>query len=226
MLLGDKSNRLGDRIMLRKLLLPMLATAVLAGCATDYQYRGGNGDYYYGQPRVDYRHSGPGGFYGGIGLGYGYGRYGFGGTYYYDRYGRLVYGYPGAYYGSPYYGHGWYPNRPPRGEHDGGHQHTPDTRPERLPPWRDLGELQKNDPSRDGYRNRDARQQQFRDRQAPERQDPRPRLEAGPDATPRMQRSPVRVPAAGERQESSSRMGGFIGGAVRKQGARPRPVEE
>ena len=80
----------GDRIMLRKLLLPMLATAALAGCATDYQYRGGQGDYYYGQPQVEYRHSGPSGFYGDIGLGYGSGfggfGYGFGASYFYDRY--------------------------------------------------------------------------------------------------------------------------------------------
>ena len=31
--------------MLRKFLLPALATALLAGCATDYTYRGGSGDY-------------------------------------------------------------------------------------------------------------------------------------------------------------------------------------
>ncbi|MGV8943707.1 hypothetical protein [Thermomonas sp.] len=202
--------------MLRKLLLPLLATAALAGCATDYQYRGGNGDYYYGQPGVEYRNSGPGGFYGEFGLGYGYGSYGFGATYFYDRYGRLVYGYPNAYYGSPYYGNGWYPNRPPRGDHHGGHQHDPDNRPDRLPPWRDLGRLQQRDPSEDGYRNRESR-----DRQDPARQDQRPRAESRPDAG--IPRSLDSAPAARERREPSSRMGGAIDRAVR---THARPVED
>ena len=42
--------------MLRNILLTAFAAATLAGCATDYAYRGGNGDYYYGQPRVEYRY--------------------------------------------------------------------------------------------------------------------------------------------------------------------------
>lgn len=87
--------------MIRKLLLPALAAALLGGCVTGYDYRGGNGDYYYGQPSVDYYD----GYYGGygypgwsgmMGFGYGYGGYGYGG-----------YG-----YGYPYYGYG-YPYYPP-----------------------------------------------------------------------------------------------------------------
>ena len=40
-----------------------LAATVLAGCVTDYNYRGhgGSGDYYYGRPSVEYR------YYGGYG---------------------------------------------------------------------------------------------------------------------------------------------------------------
>jgi hypothetical protein len=129
----------GFRIMIRKLALPALATLLLAGCITDYTYRGagGAGDYYYGRPSVDYR------YYGGYGGGYGgyYGGYygGWGGYYPYThpyaypyrygygyphRYGYGAYGYPGGrypYYGYPGYygrghgqGHGNYPNRPGR----------------------------------------------------------------------------------------------------------------
>lgn len=228
----------GDYAMLRKLLLPLFATAALAGCATDYQYRGGNGDYYYGQPRVEYRHSGPGGFYGDIGLGYGYGSYGlgsygFGATYFYDRYGRLVYGNPRAYYNSPYYGRNpWYPPRPPRGHRDHDNQHGDgDNRPNRPPPWRDLGGLQQSDPSVDGYRNREARERQFgdrqmHDRQMPDRQTQRPRLEQSSDAPIRMQRQPTPSPATSERRESSSRMGRSIGGAARSGDSRKPRIEE
>ena len=73
--------------MIRKLLFPALAIATLAGCATGYSYRGGNGDYYYGQPSVDYR------YHGGYSFGYG-GFGGFGRGYYLDIFGRPVYGYP------------------------------------------------------------------------------------------------------------------------------------
>ena len=120
--------------MIRKLLFPLLATAVLAGCVTDYSLRGGSGggSYYYGRPSVDYR-------YYGAPYGYGYGYpYGYGGSYY--RYGGYYgnpyryggYGYPYGYYPSPYPRH-YYPNRPHR---------PPTTRPS-LPdqprgiPWRD-----------------------------------------------------------------------------------------
>lgn len=210
--------------MLRKLLLPMLATAALAGCATDYQYRNGNGDYYYGQPRVEYRNVGPGGYYGGFGLGYGSG--GFGATYYYDRFGRLVYGVPGGYYGLPYYGgNGWYGQRPHRGhgdrdDHDGddhgGNGDGNGNHSDRPPPWRDLGGLQQRDENENDSRNRDDRQRPIR----------RPRLESFPEAPPRQQRPAPTAPVISERSQSSSRMGGFIGGAGRTEGKRDAPPEE
>ncbi|HWS77088.1 MAG TPA: hypothetical protein VN205_01810 [Thermomonas sp.] len=123
--------------MFRNIMLSTLAAATLAGCATGYSYRNGNGgDYYYGQPRTEYRYYDPYGFQG-I---YGYGSYGPG--YYYDRYGRLVYGNPYGYYGTPYgYGSWWYRPRPPHG-HDGDHHddHPGDgDRDGRRPPWRNIG---------------------------------------------------------------------------------------
>lgn len=77
--------------MIAKLLLSTLAAAALSGCMTNgYDYRGGQGDYYYGQPTIEYRH---------YGYGVPYGSYGFG----YSSYGH---GYPYGYYGYPY---GYYP---------------------------------------------------------------------------------------------------------------------
>ena len=79
--------------MIRKLLLPALAAALLGACATPYDYRGGHGDYYYGQPSVDYYDSYYGG-YGGYGGMWGYGGYGYGYGYPYYGYGyRRSYGY-------------------------------------------------------------------------------------------------------------------------------------
>lgn len=191
--------------MMRKLLLPLLATAALAGCATGYNYRGGNGDYYYGQPRVEYPYGGMGGYYGSFGPG-------FGGTYYYDRYGRLVYGYsggyyPGGYYGSPYYGGGWYRPRPHQGH--GNHDHDGDDNDhgdhDRPPPWRDLGGLKQRDESGDRQRPRPVRSMTSSD--APVRQ----RAEA---------------PVIRQRSESSSRMGGFIQGATRAHGKRTPPPQD
>ncbi len=129
--------------MLRKTLLAALAAATLGGCATGYSYRGGagGGDYYYGQPRIDYRYyEDPFGYYGS----YGFGRYAPG--YYYDRYGRLVYGSSYGYYGYPY-GYGsqwWYRPRPHGNGHGGGDHgngqgdHDAD-RDDRRPPWRNIG---------------------------------------------------------------------------------------
>lgn len=145
--------------MLRKLLLPAAALLALGGCVTGYGYRSGNGgDYYYGQPQVEYRHVGP---YGAIGGYYG----GMRPIAYYDRFGRLVYGYPygPGYYGSPYYGyygspyygspyHGHphpYPPGPrvPYSPRPGDSHPPPDPghdpdRNDRKPPWRDFGRLQ------------------------------------------------------------------------------------
>lgn len=127
--------------MIRKLLLlPVIATALLAGCAT-YSYRSGSGDYYYGQPGTHYRVYGSYGYPGAYGYGYP-GYYGYPGTYGYYGYG----------YGSPYWGGGYYPRYPSRphggGHHDGGSHHPGDhqpppeqgqPRPDRpRPPWRDL----------------------------------------------------------------------------------------
>ena len=109
--------------MLRTCLLSAIAAATLAGCATGYTYRSGNGgDYYYGQPGTEYRYQSPYGFYGS----YGYGGFGYGfGGYYYDRFGRLVYANPYGYYP---YGNGWYRPRPPHGH--GGHDHDHGGKPE------------------------------------------------------------------------------------------------
>lgn len=201
--------------MLRKLLLPMLATVSLAGCVTDYGYRNGNGDYYYGQPRVEYRYLGPDGYYGGFGMNYGYG--GYGATYYYDRYGRLVYGFPGGYYGSPYYGgNGWYRPRPNR-EHRDRNDHDDDNNThDRPPPWRDLGGLQQRDENENGYQNRDDRQRPIR--RAPPM--------SYPDASTRPRRPAASPPVIRQRSEPSSRAGGFIDRATRSQVKRSAPPEE
>jgi hypothetical protein len=97
--------------MIRKLIVPLVAAGLLAGCVSDYTLRGGGGggSYYYGRPSVDYN------YYGGYG-GYGpYGGYPYGEAYRYRGYGYGYGGYP--YYGYPY-GYGYpryyYPNRPHR----------------------------------------------------------------------------------------------------------------
>ena len=139
--------------MVRKFLLPALAVAMFGGCVTSgYQYRGGNGDYYYGQPQVEYRDYGspyggfgygyPGRWNGSFGLGYGYGDpYGFYGGYY-DPWRYYTYD-PWRYY-TPY-------RRPHhRGDHDRHGEHhdddsagAPPGNPRgddahRPPPWRDF----------------------------------------------------------------------------------------
>jgi len=203
--------------MLRKFLLPALAMATLAGCATGYSYRGGNGDYYYGQPSVDYRYYDGYGL-GGYGYGYGSGGYGYGQGYYLDAFGRPVYGYPYGYYGGRYpsypYGHGPRP-RPPHGpghdgDHDGDHDGPPPSHGGNRPPWRDIGRI------RD--RNDGGGEQAW----------PR-RLGHQPDAQPRMQQLPPRVrpsePMVRERSESRPVSGGVRGGGnggrSRARAARP-----
>ena len=204
--------------MLRKLLLPALAIATLAGCATGYSYRGGNGDYYYGQPRVEYR------YYGSYGYGYGgIGSYGYGQGYYLDSFGRPVYGYPYGYYGGRYpsypYGHA---PRPPHGQgpghggghHDGDHDGPPTQggyRPGNKPPWRDIGRLRDRDEDEQGM----------------------PRRLGQPEASPRVQPSPTRVrpsaPVVRERSESRSPPGavrvGGTGERSRARAARPSADE-
>ena len=184
--------------MIRKLLLPALATALLAGCmTTGYQYRGGSGDYYYGQPSTQYRYYGapygsygygyPGGWGGSIGYGYGY-PYGY-------------YGY-GGYGGYPYYPQ--YPYRPPvvivrpgpGGGGHGGHDHggndqgnsggngnppaQPVDRP--RPPWRDLDSL--------------------RDRQPQPQRDPMIRQPPRPATTPMPASQPAPGAVSGRRSSS------------------------
>ncbi len=126
--------------MIRKLILPAVAIALLGGCMTGgYNYRQDRGDYYYGQPGVDYRyHGSPYGYSSPYGYGYpGYWRYPY-------------YGYGGfGYYRNPYHpypGYPHYPYRPrppvvvnPPPPSDG----TPPPRndDDRRPPWRDFGNL-------------------------------------------------------------------------------------
>lgn len=159
--------------MLRNILLTALAAASLAGCATDYAYRGGNGDYYYGQPRTEYRYYDP----------YGASGYGFGG-YYYDRFGRPVYAYPygyGGYYGGPYYGYPyWYRPRP---HHDGDHrppvQDGNDDGNDRKPPWRNLNGLVPRPRMDDGEVQRPRRQSAPRVQPMPQRPPAMPRMRSG-----------------------------------------------
>lgn len=125
--------------MIRRLLLPALAAGLLGGCATGYSYRGGVGDYYYGQPSVEYR-------YYGVPYG-GYGPYGY---YGYPGYNYLPYGYYGYWnnYGYPYY----YvpidrPDQPPDSDPPGDGSGDPDAPPPppttdtlspARPPWGDV----------------------------------------------------------------------------------------
>ena len=114
----------GDATMIRHLAIATLAAAALSGCVTDYAYRDGVGDYYYGRPSVEYYDSGygapygsvygypGGGWNGGLSIGYGYGGYG-------------GYGYP---YGYGYYG-GGYPYYPPYWHHRPHRPHHPDRPP-------------------------------------------------------------------------------------------------
>lgn len=111
--------------MIRSLLLATLAAFAVGGCATDYAYRGGAGDYYYGRPAVVYHD------YYGYGAPYG-SLYGYGGYPYWRSglsigygYGYGYHGYPHRYGGYPYYyyypwywhwrGHDRHDERPPSG---------------------------------------------------------------------------------------------------------------
>lgn len=96
--------------MIRQISLAALVAVSalsLSGCVSDYAYRDGPGDYYYGRPSVDYDYYGSpyGGYgYGGAGS---YGGIGYGSGYY-GGYGS-PYGYGGNVYVVPrYYGGGRY----------------------------------------------------------------------------------------------------------------------
>lgn len=116
--------------MIRKLILPAVAIALLGGCVTGYSYRQGSGDYYYGAPTVEYRYYPT----------YPYGYYGYYGPYRYaDPYSYWYRGYPYGYrgYGYPYgypYSHYYY-RRPLR---------QTDTTPDGdTSPWRRLDEVRR-----------------------------------------------------------------------------------
>lgn len=125
--------------MFRKLVLPLAAAALLAGCVTSapYGYRDGrDGDYYYGRPSTEYRYHGYPGYgydpyYGPYRPGF-YGSFRFGHPWGYGYYGRPYYGHP--YYGHPGYG---YPRPIYRPRPTG-----PDTRPDGGG-WRNLDELRR-----------------------------------------------------------------------------------
>ncbi len=166
--------------MIRKLLLPVLAAGLLAGCVTDYTYRGGGGDYYYGRPSVEYRYYGApyggyyggyyGGFYGGYGGYYGY-PYRYSGPY---RYG--YHGYP-YHYGYPNYR----PHRPYR-------PYTPPPRPGVYPmPRPDIGTRPGNGQWQGPRPNRPPQGSVGQDRPRPPHAEARP--EPRPQPTPRRMNS-------------------------------------
>ena len=121
--------------MIRKLLLPLVAVALLGGCVTSgYSYRQGSGDYYYGAPSVEYRYYSP------YPYASPYSYYGYGGRYSHYR-GPYRYGYPYGYYGypyaHPYYGAGYHHHGTPR-------RPSADPTPDRSrSPWRDLDQLRR-----------------------------------------------------------------------------------
>lgn len=133
----------GYPIMIRKLVLPALAATLLAGCVTDYAYRGGSrGDYYYGQPSTEYRYHGP---YGGYAP-YGYGGFGYGGYGVPYGYYGYPYGYGGHYHHPfyhPYYYHPYYRRAPLTSPRPGDTTPPQDRRDDRRPPWRNYDELRR-----------------------------------------------------------------------------------
>jgi len=129
--------------MIRKLLLPAVAIALLGGCMTSgYHYRQDRGDYYYGEPSTDYRYYGSpyGGYYG------------------YPGYSRYPYGYGGFYrhpyyYNDPYNGYPYYPYRPrppvvvvPRPDDTTPPPVVDRDNSDRRPPWRNLDNLRRDPP--------------------------------------------------------------------------------
>lgn len=173
--------------MLRKLAFALLATGLLAGCATDmYSYRAGHGgDYYYGQPQTDVRVYGYGGYYHGPYAYpyYRYGPYGYYGPHHPYWYGW--YGYPG-YYPYPYPYPRPRPPRPDTGRDDEG----------KGGPWRDLDEFRRRGVTRNPP-------------PAPSQPGqmavPRPRTQA-PPRPPRVEvPRPPRAEAAGGRMEQTIR---------------------
>lgn len=142
--------------MIRRLLIPLAATALLAGCVTSppYGYRtDGHGDYYYGSPYVEYRYQDAWPYYGYGSYYYGPYRPGFSvwGGYYGGGY--PYYGYP--YYGSPYrYTYPRYqPHNGHHGDPRGGNGYGGDPRPDNRPdggPWRNPDEIVRRRRSTEG----------------------------------------------------------------------------
>ena len=122
-------------MMIRKLLLPAVAIALLGGCVTDgYSYRQDRGDYYYGEPGVDYRHHGtPYGYYNGY-----YGNSYYGNSYYYRNRGYPYYGYGNGYYRPPVV---IVRPRPDGNDHPGGNHDDRDN--DQKAPWRDFERLKR-----------------------------------------------------------------------------------
>lgn len=215
---------MGDHAMLRNTLLAALAAATLAGCATSYSYRGGDGggDYYYGQPQIEYRYyDAPFGYYGS----YGFGRYTPG--YHFDRRGRLVYGGWYGQFGYPYgYGSQWWERPRPHGNgngdgnggHDGNHggQGNPGNqdadRDDRRPPWRDI-----DDRFPRGERTASDREEQR----------PRVRRQPMPDSMPMpmQQREPRSITPAPRMRSDDGEGGSRMGRVIRN--SRPSsPLED
>jgi hypothetical protein len=198
--------------MLRQLAI-LIAAAALAGCATDYSYRGGaGGDYYYGRPSVEYYDYGygapygsaygyPGSWYGGVGIGYGYG-YGYGG-----------YGYPYGYYGGGYYPPYWW-YRPHRPHHP--HKPPQDDAPPRvtggrLPPSRVVGSQPPRSPAQVVPRNGQRPMLPPPRGEAPWRG----RADAGPPPMSRPAPQAVRPPASSPRPVSAPRPAPPVSGPSR-----------
>ena len=177
------------RDMIRKLLLPLAALVLLAGCvSTGYSYRSGSGDYYHGRPSVDYRYypSYPYGYYGPY-------RY---------RY-ASPWGYRYYYGGYPYgYRHRYVYPRYPRHHERPRTDPTPD-RP--RSPWRDLDRLR--DGERDRIDREGARDQSRND--SATIQAPRP-------TAPRVRAPAPRPTPAPTRTRSGSGDGSAIGGMLRR----------
>lgn len=138
----------GGDTMIRKLLLPAVAIALLGGCVSaGYSYRQGRGDYYHGAPSVEYR------YYGGSGYGWPQ-PYGYYGSFYRSHGYGLGYGYPYGYghYGDPYRNYYSYPYRSPyhRPHHQPRAQPTVEPQVDTTPDgnrshWRELDRLRRRD---------------------------------------------------------------------------------
>ena len=186
--------------MIRKLILPAIAIALLGGCVTGggYSYRQDRGDYYYGQPSVDYRYQG-----GSYGYGYPPYRYGYPGYSGYPyRYGGF-YGYGSHGFGYPYFGYPGYPYYP--------YSYRP--RPRVIVVRPDHGAPPRDD------RNHERRRPPWRDLDNLRRRDGEP-----PRSQPLTQAPPPAVPAVRPRDESRSRNQQVIRRSREEGLPRPRPV--